>query len=224
MKNKSLSNLLKDNLEYRNFISKKLGIEEDFKIIRNSLPNCSDSIAYSLGNNNIWISNKMKRMMYFILENKNLNELEEGCKFIIYHELGHSHGINYKNKNVNDYFYKLLEISKDYYSITKTFPESEATRYALSKSKNYIEAIAGITAISSFIYKNEVNEALESFSSYFSNSAINDKKKRDPVNAISNFKLSSENMEKIKSKIEQYLKKLDSLFKTSILYGVKRKY
>ena len=42
--------------------------------------------------------------------------------------------------------------------------------------------------------------------------------------AISNFKLSSENMEKIKSKIEQYLKKLDSLFKTSILYGVKQKY
>ena len=62
MKNKSLSNLLKDNLEYRNFISKKLEIEEDFKIIRNSLPNCSDSIAYSLGNNTIWISNKINRL------------------------------------------------------------------------------------------------------------------------------------------------------------------
>ena len=224
MKNKNLSELLKDNSKYQKFLTEKLGINEEFKLINNLLPDCSNSIAYSLGNNNIWISDKMKRIMYFVLENKNLEELKEGCKFIVYHELGHSHNINYKNEGVNNYFYKLLQISKEYYNLTETFPESEATRYALSKSNNYLEAIAGASALSSFLYKNEAKDTLESFSEYFSNLVIKDEDKRKLINCISNFKLSTENLEKINKKTEHYLEKLNEIFKRSWLYGVKEKY
>ena len=222
MKNKNLNRILKDDAEYKNFLFKKLGINENIEIIKNFLPYYINSMAYSIGYNKIWISNETRRIMYFIAEKDELKELREGCKFIILHELGHSHNVNNKNKNVRDYFLKLLNINNGNY-IIEGFPESEATRYALSKSNDYIEALAGFLAVASFLYKSDAKTVIDSYSEHFSNSNIKEEEKRRNLNSFSNFKLSDENYEKILEKTKVYIDKLNYNLVRSFLHKVKDK-
>jgi hypothetical protein len=222
MKNKDLGSLLKDNLKFSEFLSKNLGIEDNFKIIKSKVLNYIPAMAYSAGYNQIGISNETKRIMYFISKKEELKELREGCKFIIYHELGHSHDTNYRNKNVRDYFNRLLYVSKDN-DIIEAFPESEATRYAISKSDNYVDALAGFLAISSFLYRNKIENTIYGFSEYFSNVRIKREDKRKLVNSMSDFRLSKENYEKLTEKADNYLNKLNKNFARSRLYWVKER-
>ncbi len=219
MKNNKLNEILKNNEEYSSFLSQKLGINEDIKLSNNIFSYYIDSMAYSFGYNQMWLSYEIKRMIYFIAEKKELSELREGCRFIIQHELGHFRKIEDKNKNVRDYFHRLLYINKGNY-IVEGFPESEATRYAISKSKNYIEALAGFFAIASFLYKIKIEDVIDRFSEYFSNSNIIEEK-RESLNSRSSFKLSNENYDKILKKTEVYLYKLNNNLAKSLLYKVK---
>ena len=222
MKNKDLNKILKDGTEYKRFLFENFGIKEDIQIVKNVLPYYIYSMAYSVGRNKIWVSNETKRIMYIIAEKDELKELREGCRFIIQHELGHSHDVKDKNKNVRDYFHRLLYINSGNYTID-CFPESEATRYALSKSNNYIEALAGFLAISAFLYKTDVKTSIEVYSEHFSNSNIKEEEKRMVLNSLSSFKLSDENYEKILRKTEIYLGKLNDKLARSLLYKVRNK-
>lgn len=222
MKNHKLNKILKDDEKYRSLLSQKLGITEKIELSKNILPYYINGMAYSLGYNQIWLSYETKRIIYFITEKDELNELIEGCRFIIRHELGHFHEIKDKNKNARDYFNRLLYINSGSY-IVDGFPESEATRYAISKSKNYVEALAGFLAISSFLYKSDIKTAIDTFSEHFSNSDITNQEKRNSVNAKSSFKLSNENYTKISEKAENYLNKLNNNLARSLLYKVKDK-
>ncbi|MGC8533025.1 MAG: hypothetical protein ACP5MV_00100 [Candidatus Parvarchaeum sp.] len=221
MRNSRLNKLLKDNTEYKGFLSEQLNITEDFEIVKNGLPYYISSMAYSIGYKKIWLSNEIKRIIYFIAEKDELEELKEGCRFIIQHELGHSHRVEEKNKNVTGYFNRLLYINSGNY-IMECFPESEATRYAISRSKDYVEALAGLSAISSFLYKSGTENSINSFSEHFSNSNV-EEGKREILNAISSFRLSNENYAKILKKAETYLKKLNENLENSFLYKVKEK-
>lgn len=222
MKNSKLNKLLRDDTGYRSFLSQNFGIADNLEITKSVLPYYISSMAYSLGYNRIWLSNETKRIMYFIAENDRLKELKEGCKFIIQHELGHYHEVKDKNKNARDYFHRLLYTNSGSYRID-AFPESEATRYAISKSNDYIEALAGFLAISGFLYKNDIKTTIDFFSEHFSNSNITEEEKRKAVNSISSFKLSDENYGKILNKSGEYLNKLNDNLVRSFLYKVKDK-
>ncbi|MCL5976022.1 MAG: hypothetical protein M1580_00290 [Candidatus Parvarchaeota archaeon] len=221
MKNRNLNRILKDNIEYKRFLFEKFGINEELELVKNILPYYINSMAYSVGYNKIWISNEARRIMYIIAEKDELKELREGCKFIIRHEIGHSHDVKDKNKNVRDYFHRLLYINSGNY-VVDGFPESEATRYALSKSNNYIEALAGFSAISSFLYKTDVKTSIETYSEHFSNSNVKEEK-RMVLNSFSSFKLSNENYGKILEKAKTYLDKLNENLARSLLYKLKDK-
>ncbi len=222
MKNVNLNKILKDDEDYKSVLSKKLGITENIELSRYLFPRSISSMAYSLGYNQICLAYETKSIIYFIAEKDELSELREGCRFIIQHELGHYHKIEDKNKNARDYFDKLLYINHENY-IVDGFPESEATRYAISRSKDYVEALAGFFAIASFLYKSDIKETVDFFSKHFSNSNIIDKEKRDTVNAKSSFKLSNENYDKVLKKTQIYLDKLKNNLTISLLYKVKEK-
>ncbi len=222
MKTSKLNKILKDDEKYKSFLSQKLGITENIEFSKDILPYYIKSMAYSLGYNQIWLSYETKRIIYFIEEKEELSELREGCRFIIQHEFGHFHEIKDKNKNVRDYFQRLLYVNNSNYKVN-FFPESEATRYAISKSTDCVEALAGFLAISCFLYKSDIKTAINSFSEHFSNSNIIDIEKRNLVNAKSSFKLSNGNYEKILKKTETYLNKLNNNLARSLLYKVKDK-
>jgi hypothetical protein len=216
MKNRSLNRLLRDDTKYKNFLLEKLGINEDIEIIKDFNPYTAYSIAYSIGQNIIGIPDKTRRIMYFILEKDELKEIREGCNFIIQHEIGHFHGIEYKNRNVINYFNLLLYTNRDNY-VLESFPESEATRYAISKSKDYIEALAGFSAIASFLDKIDIKDVINYYSSDFSNASINNEEKRSFLNSLSSFNLSAENYKKVLEKAEIYLSKLNENLKRGFL-------
>ena len=223
MKNNKLNKILKDDEEYKSFLSQKLGIDENIKLSKDIIPHYINPMAYALGYNDISLSYETKRIIYFIAEKDELSELREGCRFIIQHELGHFHKVEDKNGKVRNYFYRLLYLNNDGFFIIDGFPESEATRYAILKSRNYVEALAGFFAIYSFLYKNDIKKTIDFFSGYFSNSNITDLEKRNIVNSKSNFKLSNENYDKVLKKTETYLDKLNNNLARSLLYKVKDK-
>ncbi len=219
MKNKNLKEILKENNKLSDFLSSRLYIDTKLNIIDNELlySTIKSTIAYSNKKGNIWLDRNIKKIMYFVLEDSELYDLKEGCRFIINHEIGHFHDMEHKNPNVEKYFKKLMEIACEDDRAINAFSEAEATRYALSLSENWVKALSGFFAIHSFLYKADIYEAIKDLERYFddSNTEVNRK--------ITRFKLSSGNIERIQKTSESYLEKLKSRLKLSLLYGVKEK-
>ncbi len=199
---------IKDKRSFSKFLIDKLEIDEDFELIDNILPYyfLSDAMAYTFEKGKICLMNKTSETLYYICKNENLSKIREGSRFIIMHELGHFHDLNYANPRANKYLEELLFYSHGAIDETNAFPESEATRYALEKSNNYIDSLAGFVAISAFTCKSNLEESLKTMEDHFSLKNLDPSSERyNKLREISNFRLSKETRKKIEDKALDYI-------------------
>ena len=211
------------------FLSRNLDIDEKFDIIKDIFlfSGYERPVAYTIRNGKIFINDRMKELLYYVIKDGNLEGLKDGARFILYHELGHFHGINYKNRRINSYLENILSITSEKSNLFNSFPESEATRYALAKSKNYVNSLAGYTAMEAFVFMCSVNESLKTLETHFSpESEKNDAETEyalKKLKSISGFYLSPYNRKQIIEKAEKYADLLESRYTMGLFLHVKSK-
>jgi hypothetical protein len=224
-----MKKMIRNNGRYAEFLSERLGITEPFNFIENVFPYYFTACvsAYTLSKGNIYLAEKYKEAFYFIANDPRLSELKEGSKYLIMHELGHFHDIDYKNERVNSYMERVLAMVPENLNPMHHFPESEATRYALEKSENPVESLAGCTAIDAFVNKCSLEESIQTMERHVSlETIINGRhphKEYEKLREISCFRLGDEVKNKIKELGEHYMNVLDSSLKVTFLGHIEKK-
>ncbi len=215
--NKRCKKVVYDLGEFTNFIKDRYNIQEDLEIENYYIDPAIDyaAIAYSYSKGKISINYRFRELAYYLDKIKELSNLKDGVKFLIYHELGHFHDIDYKNQNVNSYLEKLLI---DDVEFGQVFPESEANRYAVSKLGNFIDTFSKFVALYSFLYRSRVNSTINFYEKYLSNSNWG---YPPHIYSISSFSLTKEMKEKITTLSYSYLNQIKKHLKLSLLGGIK---
>jgi len=198
----NLDALLDNNRHFSQFIKDGLNIEDNPDLYIIDIPFAR---IYTEGPGKIYLSRPLGEAFYYIVKFDNLKELREGVKFLINHEIGHFHDNDcLSNPRLENYFSSIKQLYRAQFSSgISSFPDSEATRYALSRSANFKDALAGTVAIVSFV--NEIDPILElkAIERHYSTS-------RSDLKKITNFRLSESLKAEIEDKADGYLALLRS--------------
>ncbi|MGC8682282.1 MAG: hypothetical protein ACP5TF_03260 [Candidatus Acidifodinimicrobium sp.] len=202
-----LDALLDNKRQFSQFIKEGLNIEDDLDLYI-----VDDTFAriYTVGLGEIYMSRSLGEAFYYIVKFDDLKELREGIKFLINHEIGHFHDNDYLgNQRLENYFSSIKQLYRAQFgSSISSFPDSEATRYALSRSANFKDALAGTVAILSFVNEIDPILELEAIERHYSTS-------RPDLKKVTDFRLSESLKAEIENKADGYLALLRSYLKVT---------
>lgn len=209
-----LDELLGDSRKFGSFVKDNLSMEDNLSLSAIDIPIVK---IYTKSRGDIYLSKPLGEAFYYVIKLDSLKELRESVKFLINHEIGHFHSDDYlNNPRLTAYFSSIKEAYKTMYNLSDSrFPDSEATRYALAKSLDFKNALAGSAAILSFINGDDLELEIELIERHYSSSSkrLVYNKDNKALSKLTDFKLSEDLKNQIEEKASSYLKLLEKTLK-----------
>ena len=209
-----LDELLGDSRKFGSFVKDNLSMEDNLSLSTIDIPIVK---IYTKGRGDIYLSKPLGEVFYYVIKLDSLKEFRESVKFLINHEIGHFHSDDYlNNQRLTAYFSSIKASYKTLYdkSNLSRFPDSEATRYALAKSVDFKNALAGSVAVLSFINGDDLELEIEIMERHYSSSKRLGYNKDDKgLSKLTDFKLSQDLKNQIEEIASGYLKLLEKTLK-----------